>query len=228
MESGLLVVSAGLTIGWSLYIYNKAQLMLKDPRTSLIRFLILLAPSSFLLLVLFSGWQAVEYIRLDIVGLLFLDLFMVLGFCADIAGRLLKKEKQKLVFLTVFWVNFGLSVLLVLFIYVIRLFPPLLIKVVSVLKEVRTFNLMAFAWNILDPESSKDDVTNFVTRILIAVIAYIPVSLLRFLYVNRKLKRLEDDLGILKQRLAGLEKKPSPCETANAVPGIQGNETPIE
>ena len=76
----------------------------------------------------------------------------------------------------------------------------------GIVEESRTIDFFSFAWVALDTRSREQDLSSMLNRILIALLSYVPISLIRIAYGNRKRKRIVQDVDALRQRVISLEK----------------------
>ena len=75
-------------------------------------------------------------------------------------------------------------------IFAVKIFPPLLIKVYQVIEESRKFDFGKLTWGWLNPENHENSVSSLMNKLLLALFTYIPLSLVRFIYNRRQMKKL--------------------------------------
>ena len=77
VDAVIYVATAGLAVAWSVWNYflwgGRAGLAEDSP----FRFLNIIGPSAYFLLIVLAGWQHVKSVRLDLVGLVVLDALTV-------------------------------------------------------------------------------------------------------------------------------------------------------
>lgn len=84
METAIYITSVLITILWSVWNYRlwttKAQLR----EESIFRFVLIMGPSAYLLVCLLAGWRGGAGLRLDLLGIIVLDIVML--FCSLLLG----------------------------------------------------------------------------------------------------------------------------------------------
>jgi hypothetical protein len=60
-------------------------------------------------------------------------------------------------------------------------------------------------WHLLNPETNKQDTVSAINKLLIALCSYLPLTLVRMLYTNRKFKVLKREIDEIKEKLASLK-----------------------
>jgi hypothetical protein len=101
------------------------------------------------------------------------------------------------------------ALLLVAGVFLIRLFPPLLIRVTDFVNQGIRLEFFKFAWIGLDPETHERDFISMANKILIALFSYIPITVLRTLYTHRQISRqrkwITTEISALKRKIEQLE-----------------------
>lgn len=210
-ETALYIGTAVLTILWSVWTYllwsDKSALQEFSGR----RFYLIAAPSGYFLLLALSGWQKAQMIRLDLVGIAAYDAVILISWLALLIARALRLGEFKRAYVGILTFYNVLSILLLAAVYLVRLFPPLLIRITALLSQGIHLEFFRFAWVGLDPTRHEQDLVSVANKALIAVISYIPVTIFRALYVNRQMSRhrreLGDEIEQLKRRVGDLERK---------------------
>ena len=209
METALYIGTAILTIAWSVWTYLtwSDRSRLEDYTGK--RFYLIASPSGYFLLLALAGWQRVQMIRLDLIGLAVYDCLIILCWVILLfswglkAARFKKMYTGALVFFNI------LAVILVGGIFLIRLFPPLLIRVSDFINQGIRLEFFKFAWVGLDPETHERDFISMANKILIALFSYIPITVLRTLYIHRQISRqrkwITEEINTLKQKIEELE-----------------------
>jgi len=211
MEMTLYIGTAILTIAWSVWTYltwsDRSRLEDYTGR----RFYLIASPSGYFLLLALAGWQRVQMIRLDLIGLAVYDILIVLCWILLLIARGLKASQFKKMYIRVLAVFNIVAVLLVTAVFLIRLFPPLLIRVSNFINQGIRLDFFKFAWIGLDPETHERDFVSMANKILIALFSYIPITVLRTLYTHRQISRqrkwITMEINALKRKIEQLEKK---------------------
>jgi len=211
METALYIGTAVLTILWSVWTYlvwsDKSALEEFSGR----RFYLIAAPSGYFLLLALSGWQKTQLLRLDLVGIAVYDALIVLAWLALLIARGLRLGAFKRAYVAILTVYNVLSILLVAGVYLVRLFPPALIRLTNLLTQGIHLDFFRFAWIGLDPATHEQDLVSMANKMLIAVISYVPVTIFRAVYVNRQMSRhrreVTEEIDNLKRRVSELENK---------------------
>jgi len=211
MEMALYIGTAILTIAWSVWTYltwsDRARL---EDYTGK-RFYLIASPSGYFLLLALAGWQRVQVIRLDLIGLAVYDILIVLCWIPLLIARGLKASQFKKMYIRLLAFFNVVAVLLVAGIFLIRLFPPLLIRVSDFINQGIRLDFFKFAWIGLDPETHERDFISMANKILIALFSYIPITVLRTLYTHRQISRQRKwvtmEINALKRKIEQLEKK---------------------
>lgn len=209
METALYIGTAILTIAWSVWTYltwsDRARL---EDYTGK-RFYLIASPSGYFLLLALAGWQRVQMIRLDLIGLAIYDCLIILSWIILLIARGLKASRfKKLYTRTLIFFNIT-SVFLVGGVFLIRFFPPLLIRVSDFINQGIHLEFFKFAWIGLDPETHERDFLSMANKILIALFSYIPITVLRTLYMHRQISRqrkwITTEINSLKRKIEELE-----------------------
>ncbi len=201
METYIYIITALITILWSVWIYNLwgGRIGLKDD--SGYRFLLMILPSTFFLVIVFVGFRPSLFIRLDLVGLLLYDFVTTISAVFILFGVYLFETNSRswYVFSVTFQIVFSSGVIIMLLL--LRFFPPFLIKFSQLASEIKSINLFALLWGFLNPERHERDLYDFINKILIALFSYIPISIARFFYNRRKLNQVLREFNDLKKEL---------------------------
>jgi hypothetical protein len=211
MEMALYIGTAILTIAWSVWTYLtwSDRSRLEDYTGK--RFYLIASPSGYFLLLALAGWQRIQVIRLDLIGLAVYDILIVLCWILLLIARGLKASQFKKMYIRVLAVFNIVAVLLVGGVFLIRLFPPLLIRVSDFITQGIRLDFFKFAWIGLDPETHERDFISMANKILIALFSYIPITVLRTLYTHRQISRqrkwVTTEINALKRKIEQLENK---------------------
>jgi hypothetical protein len=177
------------------------------PDDSGMRFFYIIAPSSFLLIIILSGWEHAVSIRLDIIGLLFLSGTTVLSALTLTILLYLLRVHPKTSYLSALAIYTILSILTAGGVHLIKLYPPLLIRLTGFLQTLSKLDFFSFAWVGLDSGTQQQDVVGMLNKIIIAFFTYLPVTLVRFIYISRKQRELKRQLDGLKKKVDNLEEE---------------------
>lgn len=210
METGIYVGTAVVVIAWSVWTYTVWTLRTRLGEHTAARMFLLAGPSGYFLLIALAAWGQELFIRLDLIGALAYDGLILLLWLVILLIRWLRPAGFRRSFrgaLTVFNV---LAALLVAAVHLVRLFPPLLIGLTSFLNQGLRFEFFRALWLRLNPESHQNDLANLANKVLIAILSYLPISLIRTVYtyrqINRRQRRLTQEIGELRRRLEDLER----------------------
>ncbi len=214
METILYICTAALTVAWSVYTYIAWSDKERRGEYVVGRFFLIIGPSAYFLLLILAGWSRVQELRLDLIGITTLDVLTAACWLGLLFARALKPADSKRT-LAGFLIAYNvLAALLLLAVFLVRSFPPLRIPLASWLQQGLRLEFLRFAWKELNPEARQQDVASFANKVLIALLSYIPVSLLRSILVNRQISRQRRDMfreiEELKKRLEELERRPPP------------------
>lgn len=205
MEGAIYAATAVITVAWSVWNYflwsEKAGL----PEESALRFLIIGGPSAYFLLIVLAGWQQVQAVRLDLVGLVAIDAVTILCVLFLLVGMRFRAETRRTVYVWVFTIYNLLGAALTGGVYVVRSSPILLIRLSSVLRGLSEIRLLSFDWIGADTQEQKRDLTSLLNRVLIALISYVPVSAMRFVASSRHRTKVRRELELLRRRVGELE-----------------------
>jgi len=206
VDTALYAGTGLLTVTWSVWAYLSWADHAGLPEGSGARFLLILGPSSTFLLLALAGWQRAGLLRLDLVGIVAFDVLTLAVWLALLLCRWLRiREYRKLYTFALVLYN-GAALALILLAYLIKLFPPLLIRFTGLMRQLSRLDFFHFAWIGLDPQTHERDLVAMLNRVLIALLSYLPVALIRAAYLSRQRRKMAEDLESLKTRLEKLEK----------------------
>jgi hypothetical protein len=207
MELWVYAGTTGITIFWSVWLYLLWSDKAKFTEESALRTVLMTGPSLYFLLTAFAGWYPEASLRIDLLGLAALNtvtiLSAVLLFLFIRIGRHGFRKAYAAALIT--YNSFG--ILLVLCIFSLRLFPPFLIRLSSLLARFSEVDFFSILWAGLNPETNDRDIAGTLNKILIALFSYVPLMALRFLYIRRRYGKLQKDMLHLQSRISQLEKK---------------------
>jgi len=204
LENIIYIGTALITVLWSVWIYSLFGERVGLPEDSGFRYVFIILPSSLFLLIVFSNWQSSAFIRLDLIGLVLMDAATVTAAVILLAVLNIKSIDRRKGYGFVLFLYFLVSVLIVAVVFAVKAFPPLLIKVYQVIEESKKFNLGHYAWEWLNPENHENSVASLMNKLLLALFTYIPLSLMRFIYNRRQMKKLIKRIENLEHTLKNL------------------------
>ena len=207
MDTLIYLGTAVLTVSWSVWTYLSWADHAGLSETSGARFLLIIGPSSFFLLIALSGWEKALFLRLDLIGIAAFDALTLLAWLILLTSRVLKAHNYKKVYIAVITGYLISSLLLASFAHLIKLFPPLLIGLTSLISQGLQLDFYKLAWIGLDPETHETDLVGMLNKILIALLSYVPISLLRAVYLSRQRKKMSEEINTLKDRIKELEER---------------------
>jgi len=190
LESLIYIGTALITVLWSVWIYSLFGKRVGLSEDSGFRYVLIILPSSLFLLILFSNWQSSLFIRLDLIGLVLLDVVTVIAAVILLFVLNIKGIDDRKGYIFTLLLYFLASLLLVVMVFAVKIFPPLLIRVYQVIEESKKFNFGNFTWSWLNPEKHENSVASLMNKLLLALLTYIPLSLVRFFYNRRQMKKL--------------------------------------
>jgi len=210
METILYVATAAMAIAWSVYTYIIWSERERRGEYVVGRFFMLVGPSAYFLLLILAGWSRDKSLRLDLIGIALLDAVTAVCWLSLLVARAVRSADPRRAtagFLVAYHILAGLLVLGVL---LVRAFPPLRIPLASWVQQGLHTDFLRLAWSGLNPEARQQDVGAMANKVLIALLSYIPISLIRSILVNRQISRQRRDmyreLKELKDRVAELER----------------------
>lgn len=204
METGIYLVTAVLTVLWSVLIYRwwEAWARLRDE--SGLRLLLIVTPSSYFLLVAVSGGPA-PY-RVDLLGLIVLDGLILLCALLIILLRAIREVDRRIAYLSIV-VGYNLiGVLVAAAALLVRSLPPLFTSVVSQAGSWSRLDLLSFAWILAGRPGKQPELAPLVNRVVIALLSYVPIAVVRSVNTLRQRRRLRRDVDALQERIARLER----------------------
>lgn len=206
VDTGIYLGTAILTVIWSVWIYLNWMDRVDLPEDSPRRYLLMLGPSAWFLLMILAGWHRARTVRLDLIGLLALDALTMLCWVVLLALQSLPGEEARRRYRSMLALYNGLAALLVLVAYLARSHPPLLAALTSLIRQARRFDLFAFAWIGLDPRTHEADLSSMLNKVLIALLSYLPLSLIRVVALARQRRRMQREIDRLRRRIEAIER----------------------
>ncbi len=211
METILYICTAALTVAWSVFGYIAWTDRERRGEYVVGRFFLIIGPSAYFLLLILVGWSRVQELRLDLVGIAALDVLTAVCWLGLLLARAFRPNDPKRTLAGFLVVYHVLAALLVLGIFLVRSFPPLRIPLSSWIDQGLRLQFLRFAWKELNPEARQQDIASMANKVLIALLSYIPISLIRSILVNRQISRQRREMyrmiEELKKRLEDLERR---------------------
>lgn len=204
VETTLYIVTAVLTVVWSVWTYLWWEEKAGLSEETAFRFLLIVAPSSYFLLVVISGWYTVPTLRLDLATLVLLDATTVLcsGFLA-VLGNVGRINHRRL-YIDVLVAYNLVSIILVGAVYLVRYSPVLTARLSAIASQMTRIDFFSFAW--VGAQTGQPDLLGILNKLFIALLSYIPVSVIRFTGQVRRRRRMERDIESLKSKVDALER----------------------
>ncbi len=211
MDTIIYLGTGALTVAWSVWIYLSWSDHAKLPDTSGARFLLIIGPSGYFLLIALAGWGKALLLRLDLIGIAAFDTLTIVCWLLLLIMRWFRTRNFKKAYIIILVLYNSIAIFFVALAHLIKLFPPLLIAFANLIQQVSEISFFKFAWISLDPETHEGDLVSMLNKILIALLSYVPISLLRALYVNRQVnrqrKKMAEEISMLKGRIKQIEEK---------------------
>ena len=211
METILYICTAALTVAWSVFTYIAWTDKERRGEYVVGRFFLIIGPSAYFLLLILAGWSRVQALRLDMIGIAALDVLTAVCWLGLLLARALRSRDPKRT-LAGFLITYHiLAGLLVVGVFLVRSFPPLRIPISAWIDQGMRLDFLRFAWKELNPEARQQDLASMANKVLIALLSYIPISLIRSILVNRQISRQRREMfrmiEELKKRLDDLERR---------------------
>lgn len=207
MDTIIYLTTAAITVVWSVWIYLWWESRAGLSEETGLRLVLIVAPSTYFLVIAVSGWTGLPDFRLDLAALVLLDgVTVVAGIFLSTLLRFPKvNHRQAYLVILALYNLFALGE--IVFVYAVRNSPALMIRVASLAGEWQKLNFLSFSW-LGSPELSKQpDLIGLLNKILIALLSYIPVSIIRYIGSVRLRRKLERELSSLKSKVDRLEQQ---------------------
>jgi len=191
-----------IVVGWSLFLYRTWEHPLYLGEDNILRFALMVAPSTFFLITLFSAYPRVNPLPLDIFGMIFQIVLIALLYITFLIltwRRGAKQYKNSYILITLLYMGLSLGVIILL--YSVRFFPPLLIPFMYLWEEAQQIDLIQLLWARLSPQNDTLQTDFLINKALIAFISYVPITLVRMAYTAHTQKRLKNQINQLQQEM---------------------------
>jgi len=207
MDTIIYLTTAAITVIWSVWIYLWWESRAGLSEETGLRLILIVAPSSYFLLIAVSGWSGLPEFRLDLAALVLLDaVTLIAGIFLSTLLRFPKVNHRKAYLIILSLYNL-FAVAQIIFVYVVRSTPSLLIRVAGLAGEWQHLDFLSFSWLGAPERSNQPDLIGLLNKILIALLSYIPVSIIRYIGSVRLRRKLERELSILKSKVERLEQQ---------------------
>ncbi len=207
MDTAIYIGTVLLTVAWSVWIYllwgDRASL----PEDSGFRFLLIVGPSSFFLLIALSGWGTRLLFRIDLFGLIALNGTTLLCVLVLIVVFSVERISSKTGYATVLFFYYLIATSITVAAHVLKLFPTAVMRIALLISQGLQLEFLSFAWVGVNPLTHEVDLVSMLNKILIALLSYVPVSVVRFVYWNRQRKRTERQIEDLKRKVEELSER---------------------
>ena len=209
METALYIGTAIVTVLWSVWIYLSWQERARLREDSGFRVLLIVAPSSYFLLVSLSGWATISDFRVDLAALVVLDAITV-G-CGLVLGILilLTKVDQRGAYVALLVIYNAAALMTVAATFVIRHHPPLIARLASIVGQWGKLDFFSFTWLGAGQGGGQPDLVGMLNKMLIALLSYIPIAVVRSVGSARQRRRLLREVASLRARVDSLEQRVS-------------------
>ena len=207
MDTIVYLITAAVTVIWSVWIYLWWESRAGLAEETALRLFLIVAPSTYFLLIAISGWSGVPDFRLDLAGLILLDCVTVVS--AILLSTLLRfpRVNHRQAYLVILTLYNLIAIVEIVFVYVVRNTPSLTVRVASFVGEWQRIDLLSFSWLGGPERPAQSDLVGLLNKILIALLSYIPVSIIRYIGSVRLRRKLERELNMLKARVDSLEQQ---------------------
>lgn len=202
MDIIIYAASSFIIVAWSIWVFLLWQKKTNFTDSSPIRFIILLLPESYILLIALSGWSNVFFLRFDVIGLSFISIITLLhGIVQAVSLPLCKRNYIKVYCITIITHNL-LSIGIILFVYIIKNYPMIGITISAFLSSQESFKLLKDSWYGSTTNPYTEEIYRIITKIAITLCGYIPITLVRIWYTSYKFRQLKNEIDTLKDKVA--------------------------
>lgn len=201
MDEFLYLIGAVIIIAWSLWLFNIWQKRAGLVESSPFRFILLFLPATGFLFISISGWSSVPFLRIDIMGFIFYFSLIIITWLFQLLTLPLKSHTYKTVFIVSIIVYLAGSFTLVCFVYILKLHPMAGISISAFFRSFERIKGMEILWNLLNPETNTQDTFSIVNKLLITFCTYLPLTIVRMWYTNRKFKQLKREIDEIKMEM---------------------------
>jgi cbb3-type cytochrome oxidase subunit 3 len=207
VDTAIYLATAAITIVWAVWTYllwaDRAGL----PEDSSMRFLLIVGPTVFFIVTALAGLDKILYLRLDIIGILALDCLALvcLLFLVVVFYILRRRSARAYRFILLFY--FVTAAFITAFSHLIKFSPTMLLMVYGWIQQAARMDFFKFAWVGLNAQSGEADLVGMLNKIVIAVLSYVPIAMVRFIYSTHQRKKFHQQIDELRDRIDSLEKK---------------------
>ncbi|MBN2443621.1 MAG: hypothetical protein JXJ04_19835 [Spirochaetales bacterium] len=200
MDEVIYFIGAIISVGWSLWLFTMWE-KAGYGESSPVRFLLLFFPATCFLLISMSGWSSVFFLRLDILGLVLYFLFIILTWLCQFLTLPLHPDLYKKIYIVSLIIYLAGSSGIVGLAYILKSYPMAGISLFAFFKSFENIKGLKIIWFILNPETNKQDTFSHMNKLIIAFFSYLPLTLVRMWYTNRKFRQLKREIDILKKEM---------------------------
>jgi hypothetical protein len=204
MDEIIYIIGAVISVAWSLWLYTIWE-KTGFSESSPFRFALLFFPATTFLLISISGWSSVFFLRIDMLGLLLFFLLIIGSWLFQFITLPLTPALYKKLYRISLIINLAGSIMIALFVYVVKLYPMAGISLFSFFKSFENIKSLELFWHLLNPETNTQDTFSAMNKLLIALCSYLPLTLVRIWYTNRKFKVLKREIDEIKKILSSLK-----------------------
>ena len=204
MDTAIYVGTVFLTVVWSVWIYllwaDRANL----PEDSGLRFLLIVGPSTFFLIIALSGWRPRLLLRVDLIALVAYNVLTLLSALALVIVFSLERISSRTGYKTVIIVYYVLASVLTVATHALKFFPSVVMDLSQLISQGFRLDFLSLAWVGVNTETQEVDLVSMLNKILIALLSYIPVSVIRYLSWSRSKRKLEREIQALRKMVEEL------------------------
>ena len=207
MEIIVYLVTAIITIAWSVWVYIFWEEGAMLPEDAGMRFILIVTPSTFFLLTVLIGMVPSDLFRLDLMGLVSLDVLITIAAIILFISLRFKSADRKTLFVTIVSLyNIG-AVLVLASIYTLGKLPSLQVRLLDFVRQWQEIDILSLNWAGVEAGAEEPSLVNILNKVLIAIFSYIPITVIRFIYIKRQNKKLSRELDDLRRNVFALEEK---------------------
>lgn len=175
--------------------------------SSPLRFGLIFLPATYFLLIAFSGWAEVMFLRVDILGLIFFNLITLACWLVQGVTLFMPGKNYKMIYIISAGLNQVLYLGLVIFVYSLKSHPLTAVSISTFFESFQDVNFLKILWEGLDVTNPQQNVSDVINKVLIALGSYVPLTALRLWYTNKKFKQLRLEIDYLKNEFERIKVK---------------------
>lgn len=209
MDELLYLIGALVIIAWSMWLFHIWQKRAGLTESSPFRFILLFLPATGFFLISISGWSSIIFLRIDIIGFVFYFFIIFITWLFQFLTLPLETQTYKNTFIISIIICQAGSFAVVCFVYILKFYPIAGISISAFFRSFEGIKGLEIIWYLVNPETNKQDTFNLANKLLITLCTYLPLTLVRMWYTNRKFKQLKQEIDEIKNEI----KKDSEIET---------------